>query len=521
MVDKEIKTAVDEPKRPVGSKKSSKAIHDPMENKPETTAGKKMKTAKVDDAITKGRTMTGSKPDQIVINPVFEKLNANFETFVAISELDEIYNSVTANQTGGYTGAEPVSSNPNDSSSRFIGTNSITKIYRQATPGQDTDDMFALRFQDPKHDKEAITRSGQPRKKMDLVPRNDPKRDRHTDSDFFRQQSIVKRRVDEAKKTAWEKMLANNPRHAESERRAQEAKAGLQKANADYQSILDREAAAKKKVDEEYVDEISHNLVHSFTSGMLAKHPDAISPLKAKTARDRMRAASLQLAMDKDIPRSAIRKPHIAATEQTSKKLIQPPAGMNKMSDKEMYGEEVWDEPNPKKHHSTMTAAEKIRAKARAKAAGRPYPNLVDNMAAMKEDIDDMFTEFAGCPIDEESDVEGLVEYKFVSTGNELYEDWNEINEVAEHGGHKVHLNKPFLTPGGPKKRAVYVKNASGNVVKVNFGDPHLSIKRDQPTRRSSYRARHHCETPGPRWKANYWSCKYWSSTPTSTLDKG
>jgi hypothetical protein len=73
-------------------------------------------------------------------------------------------------------------------------------------------------------------------------------------------------------------------------------------------------------------------------------------------------------------------------------------------------------------------------------------------------------------------------------------------------------LNKPFRTPGGPKKFSVYVKNDKGNVVKVNFGDPHLSIKRDNPARRKNYRARHHCETPGPKWKANYWSCRNWEA---------
>jgi hypothetical protein len=131
------------------------------------------------------------------------------------------------------------------------------------------------------------------------------------------------------------------------------------------------------------------------------------------------------------------------------------------------------------------------------------------------------FVQVTGCFIDFDSDVEGVIEETFTSSGDELYEDWNELDEDAEHNGHHVKLGKPFLTPGGPKKRAVYVKNDKGNVVKVNFGDPHLSIKRDQPARKKSYRARHHCETPGPRWKANYWSCKYWSSTPTSELDKG
>ena len=58
-----------------------------------------------------------------------------------------------------------------------------------------------------------------------------------------------------------------------------------------------------------------------------------------------------------------------------------------------------------------------------------------------------------------------------------------------------------------------------GNVVKVNFGDPNMEIKRDDPDRRKSYRARHHCSDPGPKWKANYWSCKFWGKTPVSKLD--
>ena len=74
-------------------------------------------------------------------------------------------------------------------------------------------------------------------------------------------------------------------------------------------------------------------------------------------------------------------------------------------------------------------------------------------------------------------------------------------------------LNKPFRTPKGPKKFSVYVKNDKGNVVKVNFGDPNMEIKRDDPARRKSFRARHKCDTnPGPRWKAKYWSCKMWQS---------
>lgn len=80
----------------------------------------------------------------------------------------------------------------------------------------------------------------------------------------------------------------------------------------------------------------------------------------------------------------------------------------------------------------------------------------------------------------------------------------------AEYQGRKVTLNKPFRTPDGPKKRSVYVKNEKGNVVKVNFGDPNMKIKKNIPERRKSFRARHNCDNPGPKWKARYWSCKAW-----------
>ena len=130
------------------------------------------------------------------------------------------------------------------------------------------------------------------------------------------------------------------------------------------------------------------------------------------------------------------------------------------------------------------------------------------------------------CP-DEEY---GFTEEEFTVTGTEQYEDWGDdmvegklsftrlTQKLHEEDGKNVKLNKPFLTPGGPKKRAVYVKNDKGNTVKVNFGDPNLEIKRDDPERRSSFRARHNCDNPGPKWKARYWSCKFWSSTPVSKL---
>lgn len=91
------------------------------------------------------------------------------------------------------------------------------------------------------------------------------------------------------------------------------------------------------------------------------------------------------------------------------------------------------------------------------------------------------------------------------------------LNE-AEYQGREVKLGKPMR--GDIKKFKVYVRNAEGNVVKVNFGHGGTSakragqktmrIKRSNPARRKSFRARHHCESPGPRDKARYWSCRAW-----------
>lgn len=96
--------------------------------------------------------------------------------------------------------------------------------------------------------------------------------------------------------------------------------------------------------------------------------------------------------------------------------------------------------------------------------------------------------------------------------GNCQCDDVEEELEIteAEYQGRKVTLNKPFRTPGGPKKSAVYTTNGAGKVVIVRFGDPNMTIKKNIPGRRSNFRARHNCDNPGPRWKARYWSCKAW-----------
>jgi hypothetical protein len=123
----------------------------------------------------------------------------------------------------------------------------------------------------------------------------------------------------------------------------------------------------------------------------------------------------------------------------------------------------------------------------------------------------------------EEFDLSALAKYKYTDpTTNEIFY-FDRMNtykkngrplvymgKASEYQGRKVTLNKPFRTSDGPKKFSVYVKNEKGNVVKVNFGDPNMKIKKNIPERRKSFRARHNCDNPGPRWKARYWSCKAW-----------
>ena len=90
-----------------------------------------------------------------------------------------------------------------------------------------------------------------------------------------------------------------------------------------------------------------------------------------------------------------------------------------------------------------------------------------------------------------------------------IFEHELEGLQESEYQGKKVTLNDPIR--GGSKKFYVYGKNAAGKVIKVSFGDTTgLSIKRDDPARRKSFRARHNCDNPGPKTKARYWSCYQW-----------
>ena len=396
---------------------------------------KKMVSSTVKDVISKGRTMTGKKPDQIDINPVKE----NTDLFKQVADIyDKFFEA----------------SDRSDTYKREWGTDSLTNIYKKDTPGQVVNDKFGLEFKNPQRDKEANTRSGNPdRKEIDLVPRNDPERDRKKDSTFFRQQSITKRRKDigedindafseaygKGYKSPWDKIEKAKPGIG---KRIDAAAAGLKQNAADYQAIIDKEKkqtknesvnaagagtvrgfgnvsgnpdgsdignsyvsaniadadtkdniikaqvkahadlhmvgkdnSTEKKVAKEEVDldETSKSLMNRYTAKLILKHPDVVS--SHPVGRDVQRKKSLNLAMDKLIPSSAIKKPKVTATEE----------------------KEVWDKPNPKKTHKHLSPSQIARAKARAKAAGRPYPNLIDNMAVAKEEtIHELSNELIG-----------------------------------------------------------------------------------------------------------------------------
>jgi hypothetical protein len=105
-----------------------------------------------------------------------------------------------------------------------------------------------------------------------------------------------------------------------------------------------------------------------------------------------------------------------------------------------------------------------------------------------------------------EQKADGTYKDKCVKVGEDLEEEQG-VSE-AEYQGRQVPLGKPMK--GDVKKSKVYVKNAKGNVVKVNFGDKKMRIKKSNPNRRKSFRARHNCKTAKDRTTARYWSCRAW-----------
>jgi hypothetical protein len=127
--------------------------------------------------------------------------------------------------------------------------------------------------------------------------------------------------------------------------------------------------------------------------------------------------------------------------------------------------------------------------------------DLADAMFDVHGDIDDDDPYFY-------SDINTRHRFNKKKTEPDVEIDRESMEFEAEYQGRKVPLGKPMA--GDVKKSKVYVKNPKGNVVKVNFGDKKMRIKKSNPARRKSFRARHNCATAKDRTTARYWSCRAW-----------
>jgi hypothetical protein len=141
--------------------------------------------------------------------------------------------------------------------------------------------------------------------------------------------------------------------------------------------------------------------------------------------------------------------------------------------------------------------------------------DMIERLTAIQEDRpakgDGIFLEFSN-KIEVETEIVEITESgDIVVLGDDRFMQMVESLELmeAEYHGRKVPLNKPMR--GDVKKSKVYVKDPkTGNIKKVNFGDKSMRIKKSIPGRRKNFRARHHCDNPGPKTKARYWSCRAW-----------
>lgn len=162
---------------------------------------------------------------------------------------------------------------------------------------------------------------------------------------------------------------------------------------------------------------------------------------------------------------------------------------------------------------SSVEHAQQVIDKLKGRTNLEPW---VQSLITKAEDYLNIVNNVNGGEEIDEYDVETIEETRdfinFMKEHNTKLTE-SKINE-AEYQGRKVKLGK--IMQGDVKKFKVYVKNDKGNVVKVNFGQGGdakggtMRIRKDNPEARKSFRARHNCDNPGPRWKARYWSCRKW-----------
>jgi len=163
------------------------------------------------------------------------------------------------------------------------------------------------------------------------------------------------------------------------------------------------------------------------------------------------------------------------------------------------------------------TVAQQLGWKTEPNAMGREFTTILPDSKPLTKDAVDKFIADLGLKFSSGTHAKSpFAAEEETYDGDDFYEEYgvmwfNEDDDLdeAEYQGRKVKLGKPMQ--GDVKKFKVYVKDPkTGNVKKVNFGDPNMRIKKSNPARRRSFRARHNCDNPGPRTKARYWSCRKW-----------
>lgn len=188
--------------------------------------------------------------------------------------------------------------------------------------------------------------------------------------------------------------------------------------------------------------------------------------------------------------------------------------------------QEVDAEDEPESYSDAFEYASNILSYAVDKFIAQPgneymadrYDDVIDYAKEeFGEDVMDVFRDLVGDDMDDFEDEEEMFEtlYEDVYGSVHSVDYEKEFLNEAEYQGRNVQLGK--VMQGDVKKSKVYVKNDKGKVVKVNFGfggtsakGKRMTIKKSDPARRKSFRARHNCENPGPRWKPRYWSCRAW-----------
>jgi len=135
------------------------------------------------------------------------------------------------------------------------------------------------------------------------------------------------------------------------------------------------------------------------------------------------------------------------------------------------------------------------------------YFELVNEVRALWKDGKIKLNEEDTLMVESDLGIKVKVNNEYIYLDAPFMEETEEVLDEAKHRGKNVKLGKPFRTPGGPKKFAVYVKSPGGNVKKVTFGDPNLRVRNRNKGAAKSFRARHKCDQKKDRTTAGYWSC--------------